>query len=414
MRRVVITGLGLISPVGNDVNTSWSNLIAGKSGVGPITSFDASQFETRFAAEVKGFDPAALLGRKEARRMDRFTQLALAATQQALADSGLPITPENTLRIGVVIGSGVGGIGTIVGEMQTMRDKGITRVSPFMVPMMLSDTAPGQVAITFGIRGPNLSVVSACATGSNAIGEAAEWIRHGRVDAAVTGSAEAGIVPLALAGFNVMNALSRRNDAPEKASRPFDKDRDGFVCGEGSGILILEEYEHATARGAKIYAEVIGYGSTADAFHITAPEETGAGAAAAMQMALDQAGLRPTDIDYLNAHGTSTLLNDKSETAAIKRVFGEAAYDVPISSTKSMTGHLLGAAGSLEAVVCVKVLQDQILPPTINYETPDPDCDLDYVPNVARPKVVRRVMSNSFGFGGHNACIIFALVDGDK
>ena len=414
MRRVVITGLGVISPVGNDVNTTWSNLVAGKSGVGPISHFDASQFETRFAAEVKGFDPAALLGRKEARRMDRFTQLAVVAAQQALEDSGLPITPDNTLRIGVVIGSGVGGIGTIVSEVQTMRDKGITRVSPFMVPMMLPDTAPGQVAITFGIRGPTLSVVSACATGTNAIGEAAEWIRHGRVDAAVTGSAEAGIVPLALAGFNVMNALSRRNDAPQQASRPFDKDRDGFVCGEGAGMLILEEYEHAQARGAKIYAEVVGYGSTADAYHITAPEETGAGAAAAMQMALDQAGLKPTDIDYLNAHGTSTLLNDKSETAAVKRVFGEAAYDVPISSTKSMTGHLLGAAGSLEAIVCVKVLQDHILPPTINYETPDPECDLDYVPNVARRKVVRRVMSNSFGFGGHNACIILGSMNNDQ
>jgi 3-oxoacyl-[acyl-carrier-protein] synthase II len=411
VRRVVITGLGAITPVGNDVNTMWANLVAGKSGVGPITHFDAAQFETRIAAEVKDFDPAALLGRRDARRMDRFTQFAVAATLQALEDSALKITPENSLRVGVVIGSGVGGIGTIVNEVHAMRDKGISRVSPFLVPMMLSDTAPGWVAINFGIRGPNLSMVSACATGSNVIGEAADWIRYGRVDAVIAGSAEAGIVPLALAGFNVMNALSRRNEAPEKASRPFDKDRDGFVTGEGAGILVLEDYAHAQARGAKVYAEVVGYGSTADAYHITAPEESGAGAAAAMQMALDQAGLKPADIDYLNAHGTSTLLNDKSETAAIKTIFGEAAYDVPVSSTKSMTGHLLGGAGSVEAIVCVKALQDHTLPPTINYETPDPECDLDYVPNLARRKPIRRAMSNSFGFGGHNACIILAAVD---
>jgi 3-oxoacyl-[acyl-carrier-protein] synthase II len=390
----------------------WSKLIAGTSGVGPITLFDASEFETRFAAEVKDFDPAALIGRKDARRMDRFTQFAVVAARQALEDSRLSITPENSLRVGIVIGSGVGGIGTIVNEVRTMDEKGVSRVSPFMVPMMLSDSAPGMVAITFGIRGPNMSVVSACATGTNAIGEAAEWVRHGRVDAVLAGSAEAGVVPLALAGFNVMNALSRRNDAPQKASRPFDKNRDGFVCGEGAGMVILESYERALERGAKIYAEVIGYGSTADAYHITAPEETGAGAAAAMQMALDQAGLKPTDIDYLNAHGTSTPLNDKSETAAVKRVFGEAAYQVPISSTKSMTGHLLGAAGSVEAIICVKTLQEQIIPPTINYETPDPDCDLDIVPNVARRKPIRRVMSNSFGFGGHNACIILSSING--
>jgi 3-oxoacyl-[acyl-carrier-protein] synthase II len=411
VKRVVITGLGAITPVGNDVKTMWSNLIAGKSGVGPITHFDASEYQTRIAAEVKDFDPVELLGRKEARRMDRFTQLAMAAADQAIEDAGLKITPENTLRVAVVIGSGVGGIATIVSEVNTMRDKGVSRVSPFMVPMMLSDTAPGMVAIKYGIRGPNLSVVSACATGTNAVGEAAEMIRYGRVDAAIVGGAEAGVIPLAMAGFNVMGALSRRNDDPEGASRPFDKNRDGFVTGEGAGVLILESLEHATRRGAKIYAEVIGYGSTADAYHITAPEETGAGAAAAMQMALDQAGLQPRDIDYLNAHGTSTPLNDKSETAAIKHVFGEAAYDVPVSSTKSMTGHLLGGAGAIEAIACVKVLQERILPPTINYETPDPECDLDYVPNTARRKEVRRVMSNSFGFGGHNACIILAAVN---
>ena len=412
MRRVVITGLGAISPLGNDVNSTWANIVAGKSGVGPITHFDASHHETRIAAEVKGFDPVAAFGRKDARRMDRFTQLALFAAAQAIEDAGLKITPENTYRIGVVIGSGVGGIETIVNETVTMRERGANRISPFMVPMMLSDTAPGMVAISYGIRGPNLSVVSACATGSNTIGEAADWIRYGRVDAVVAGGTEAGIIPLAIGGFNVMGALSRRNDEPEKASRPFDKHRDGFVTGEGAGVLILEDYQHAQMRGAKIYAEVVGYGSTADAYHITAPDETGAGAAAAMQIALDQAGLKPADIDYLNAHGTSTPLNDKSETAAIKRVFGETAYDIPISSTKSMTGHLLGAAGAVEALIGVKAIQDCIVPPTINYETPDPECDLDYVPNTARRKTVRRVMSNSFGFGGHNACIILATVDG--
>ena len=411
MRRVVITGLGALTPVGNDVNTTWASLVAGRSGVGPIRHFDASKHETRIAAEVKDFDPVALLGRKEARRMDRFTQLAMAATGQALQDSGLAITPDNTYRVGVIIGSGVGGIATIVSEVEVMREKGVTRVSPFMVPMMLNDTAPGMVAIAYGIRGPNLSMVSACATGTNTIGEAAEWIRNGRADAVIAGGSEAGVIPLAMAAFNVMGALSRRNAEPERASRPFDKDRDGFVCGEGAGVVVLEAYEQARTRGAKIYAEVVGYGSTADAYHITAPEENGAGAAAAMQSALDQAGLKPGDIDYLNAHGTSTPLNDKSETAAVKRVFGEAAYDVPISSTKSMTGHLLGAAGAVEAIVCVKALQEHILPPTINYETPDPECDLDYVPNTARRKAVRRAMSNSFGFGGHNASLIFSAVD---
>ncbi len=411
MRRVVVTGMGALTPVGNDVDTMWASLVAGKSGIAPVTHFDASDFETRIAGEVKDFDPVALLGRKEARRMDRFTQLAMAATGQALEDSGLKITPDNTLRVAVIMGSGVGGVSTIVDEVHVLRDRGPNRISPFLVPMMLQDTAPGMVAITYGIRGPNMAVVSACATGTNVIGEAAEMIRHGRVDAAVAGSSEAGIIPLAMAGFNSMGAMSRHNDEPEKASRPFDKNRDGFVASEGAGVLILEALEHALERGASIYAEVIGYGSSADAYHITAPEENGAGAAAAMRMALDQAGLPPSDIDYLNAHGTSTQLNDKSETAAIKTVFGEAAYDVPISSTKSMIGHLLGAAGTVEAIACVKVLQEGIIPPTINYETPDPECDLDYVPNTARRKVVRRAMSNSFGFGGHNACIILAAFD---
>ncbi|HZY45276.1 MAG TPA: beta-ketoacyl-ACP synthase II, partial [Anaerolineae bacterium] len=303
---------------------------------------------------------------------------------------------------------GIGGISTIISQLEEMNAKGPERVSPFLVPMMLPDTASGQIAIQFGLKGPNLCPVSACATGSHAIGEAAEWIRRGVADAVVTGSAEAAIIPIAMAGFNNMTAISTRNDAPEKASRPFDKNRDGFVCGEGAGVLILEELEHAQARGAKIYAEVIGYGSSADAYHITAPEESGAGAAQAMNMALAQAGLKPNQIDYINAHGTSTPLNDKGETAAIKRVFGEAAYHVPISSTKSMTGHLLGAAGAVEGVIATKVITEGIIPPTINYETPDPNCDLDYTPNTARRKQVNTIMSNSFGFGGHNAVVILS------
>lgn len=408
-KRVVVTGLGVISPVGNDVQTTWQALVAGRSGVGPITHFDASKFETRFAAEVKGFDPAALFGRKDARRMDRFTQFAVAAAGQALADAGLQVTPENAPRIGCIFGSGVGGIGTILAEVKVMYDKGADRVSPFLVPMMLADTAPGQIAIQYGLKGPNMAIVTACASSANAIGEATETIRRGAADVVVSGGAEAGIVPLAVAGFNVMTAISRRNDAPQKASRPFDANRDGFVIGEGGAALVLESLEHAQARGARIYAEVLGYGASADAYHITAPQESGEGAAQAMRAALAQSGLIPQDIGYLNAHGTSTLLNDKSETAAIKQVFGPAARRLAISSTKSMTGHLLGAAGALEALVCVKALQAGILPPTINYETPDPECDLDYVPNTARHVPIRAAMSNSFGFGGHNACLVFGL-----
>jgi len=410
-RRVVITGLGAVTPVGNDVATMWQALIAGRSGVGPITLFDPTGFDTKFAAEVKDFNAEALFGRKEARRMDRFTQFAVAAAGEALTDSGLKITPENAPRIGCVFGSGIGGIGTILAEVEVARQKGPMRVSPFLVPMMLPDTAPGQIAIQYGLKGPNMAIVTACASSSNAIGEAAEIIRRGAADVIVAGGAEAGIVPLAVAGFNVMTAISRRNDAPQKASRPFDADRDGFVIGEGSAALVLESLEHAQARGAHIYAEVLGYGASADAYHITAPQEAGEGAARAMRAALAQAGLAPQDIGYINAHGTSTPLNDKSETLAIKQVFGPAAYQVPISSTKSMTGHLLGAAGALEAVVCVKALQEGLLPPTINYETPDPACDLDYIPNVARRVPIRTAMSNSFGFGGHNACLIFGISD---
>jgi 3-oxoacyl-[acyl-carrier-protein] synthase II len=349
----------------------------------------------------------ALFGRKDARRMDRFAQFAVAAAGQALADSRLEVTPQNGPRIGCIFGSGIGGIGTLLSEYEVLRTRGVDRVSPFLVPMMLPDTAPGQIAIQFGLKGPNMTIVTACASSANAIGEATEIIRRGAADAILAGGAEAGIVPLALAGFNVMNAISRRNDAPQKASRPFDLNRDGFVPGEGGAALVLESLERAQARGARIYAEVLGYGASADAYHITAPQESGEGAAAAMRAALAQSGLEPKDIGYLNAHGTSTQLNDKSETAAIKQVFGPAAYRLAISSTKSMTGHLLGAAGALEAVACVKALQTGSLPPTINYETPDPACDLDYIPNAARHVPIRAAMSNSFGFGGHNACLIF-------
>ncbi len=407
MTRVVITGMGAITPLGNDVETFWRNVVAGRSGVGPITLFDASAMKTRIAAEVKGFDPEAWFGRKEARRMDRYAQFALAATQQALQDARLDPAHVDRERVGVILGTGIGGIGALVQGVETLMTRGPDRISPFMVPMMLADTAPGLIAIVYGFRGPNMAVVTACASGTNAIGEAVNLIRRGDADVVIAGGAEAAILPVAVAAFNVMGAISTRNEEPERASRPFDRTRDGFVMGEGAGILILERLEHARARGARIYAEVVGYGTSADAYHITAPLENGEGAALAMRRALADAGLSPRDIDYINAHGTSTPLNDKSETQAIKAVFGEAAYDVPISSTKSMIGHLLGAAGAVEAIVCIRAITDGVIPPTINYEHPDPECDLDYVPNVARRKPVRTAMSNSFGFGGHNACVIF-------
>lgn len=405
--RIVITGLGCVSPLGNTVAESWATASAGKTGTGPITHFDAKDHEARIAAEVKNFDANAVFGRKEARRMDRYTQFAAAATQEALTNAGLQITDDNRDRIGAYIGTGIGGLGTLLAEAEVYHAKGPRRVSPFLVPMMLPDTAGGQVAIMFGMRGPNLGMNSACATGSNAIGEAAEVLRRGAADVMLAGGAEAAIIPLALAGFDVMGALSHHNDSPETASRPFDKTRDGFVCGEGGAILVLETEAHAKARGATIYGEIAGYGITNDAYHVSAPPESGYGAVACMRLALKQAGREPREMDYLNAHGTSTPLNDKSETAAVKTVFGEYAYDLPMSSTKSMTGHLLGAAGAVEAILCVKALQESLIPPTINYQTPDPECDLDYVPNTARAKNLRYVMSNSFGFGGHNACLIF-------
>ena len=407
MTRVVITGMGAITPLGNDVETFWRNVVAGRSGVGSITLFDASAMKTRIAAEVKGFDPEAWFGRKEARRMDRYAQFALAATQQALQDARLDPAHVDRERVGVILGTGIGGIGALVQGVETLMTRGPDRISPFMVPMMLADTAPGLIAIAYGFRGPNMAVVTACASGTNAIGEAMHLIRRGDADVVIAGGAEAAILPVAVAAFNVMGAISTRNEEPERASRPFDRTRDGFVMGEGAGILVLERLEHARARGARIYAEVVGYGTSADAYHITAPLENGEGAALAMRRALADAGLSPRDIDYINAHGTSTPLNDKSETQAIKAVFGEAAYDVPISSTKSMIGHLLGAAGAVEAIVCIRAITDGVIPPTINYEHPDPECDLDYVPNVARRRPVRMAMSNSFGFGGHNACVIF-------
>ncbi len=410
-KRVVVTGLGCVSPLGNDVDSTWRGILNGQSGVGYISHFDASEFETRIAAEVKGFEPEKVFGHRETRRMDRFTQLALAATLQAVEHAGLVIGADNHDRCGVIIGTGIGGIGTIYEQIQVFSTKGPRRVSPFLVPMMIPDAAGGMIAIHLGIRGPNMAVVTACATGTNAVGEAAEIIRRGQADVIFAGGSEAAIVPIAMAGMNVMNALSTRNENPQAASRPFDRERDGFVMGEGAAVLAVEALDHARLRGAKILAEVTGYATTNDAYHISAPAENGEGAASCMQLALESAGLKTIEISYINAHGTSTLLNDKSETAAIKKVFGEQSYDVPISSTKSMTGHLLGASGALEAVFCVKALQDAMIPPTINYETPDPECDLDYVPNSARQSDLSHVMSNSFGFGGHNATIILSRYD---
>ncbi len=410
-KRVVVTGMGCISPVGNTVEETWNSLLAGKSGAGPITLFDASRHKTRFAAEVKGFDAVAMFGNREARKMDRFTQFATAATLEALAQACLQIDDTNRDRVGLVIGTGIGGIGTILEQVEVLRERGPERISPFLVPMMISDSAAGMLAIRIGARGPNMALATACASGNNAIGEAVEMIRRGSADVMIAGASEAALFPLTMAGMNVMGALSTRNDDPLTASRPFDKNRDGFLMGEGAGILILEALEHAQARGAAILCEISGYGTTDDAYHISAPAENGAGAAMSMRLALEDAGLQVTDIDYINAHGTSTPLNDKSETAAIKTVFGEQAYKIPISSTKSMTGHLLGASGAVEAVFSILAMREGVIPPTINYQTPDPECDLDYVPHQPRKAVIRHVMSNSFGFGGHNATLVFSRLE---
>jgi 3-oxoacyl-[acyl-carrier-protein] synthase II len=405
-RRVVITGLGTVNPLGNNVATTWASVVAAKSGIGPITAFDPAGLETRIAGEVVNFDPVAHLGRREARRMERVTQLALVAAGEALEDADLTIHDGNRDRIGVVLGSGIGGLGAIVDNVNTLNEKGPGRLSPFFVSMMLIDTAPGIIAIQFGCRGPNMAVVTACASSTNALGEAAKMVQRGAADVILTGGSEACLVPLTVAGFNVMGALSTRNEAPETASRPFDRDRDGFVPSEGAAVLIFEELEHALARGAHVYGEFLGYGASADAYHVSAPAENGAGAVLAMLAALADAGLKPDEIDYVNAHGTSTPLNDKSETAAIKTVFGEHAYRLPVSSTKSLHGHLMGAGGALEALISVKAMTAGLLPATINYETADPECDLDYVPNQPRRADIKRFMSNSFGFGGHNATVI--------
>lgn len=410
--RVVVTGLGCVNPLGNNVLDTWNALMAGKSGAGSITLFDASYHKTKFAAEVKDFDGAALFGKRDSRRMDRFVQFALAASLQALEHSELIITDENRDRIGVFIGTGIGGINTLLGQVEVLRERGVDRISPFLVPMMLADTGPGMVSIYLGLRGPNMAIVTACATGSNAIGEAVEVIRRGDADVMLAGGSEAAIVPISMAGLNVMGALSTRNEDPARASRPFEMERDGFVMGEGSAVLALESFECAQERNAHILAEVTGYGTSADAYHISAPAEDGDGASICMKLALKSANLQPEQIDYINAHGTSTILNDKSETAAIKNVFREYAHHVPISSTKSMTGHLLGASGAIEALICVKIFQENQIPATINYETQDPECDLDYVPNVPRKAHPEHIMSNSFGFGGHNATLVISRFNG--
>jgi 3-oxoacyl-[acyl-carrier-protein] synthase II len=412
-RRVVITGLGAVTPLGNDASTFWSGLVAGRSGVGPTTLFDASNLAVRITAEVKDFDPVAILGHREARRTDRFSQFILVAAGEALTDAGLDLGQNgDTRHVGIIIGTGIGGLTTVLDNMVTLRERGPRRVSALMVPMMMPNAGAGQIAIKYGIHGPALSLASACATGSNAIGEAAEYIRRGAAEVMICGGGESVMHPLAQAAFANMGAISQRNDEPERASRPFDADRDGFVMGEGAGVLILESLEHAQERTARIHAEVLGYGASSDAFHITAPDEDGAGAALSMAAALQDAGLQPEQIDYINAHGTSTLLNDRTETLGIHIVFGSHAHRVPISSTKSMIGHLMGAAGAVEAIACIKALETGIIHPTINYEIPDPECDLDYVPNIARETHPRTALSNSFGFGGHNATLIFRKWEG--
>jgi 3-oxoacyl-[acyl-carrier-protein] synthase II len=413
-RRVVVTGMGLLTPVGNDLASSWQALLAGCSGVAPITLFEATpDFDVRFAAEVKNFEPERYLERKEAKRMDRFAQFAMAAaaeavTQARLADQSAHV---NVDRVGVLIGSGIGGIATFEEQARLMVERGPKRISPFFVPMFIPDIAAGHVSMRYGLRGPNYCTVSACASSAHAVGDAFRIIQRGEADAMVTGGTEATVTPLTIAGFGNMRALSTRNDSPETASRPFDATRDGFVLGEGAGLLVLEELEHARRRGAEILGEIVGFGQSADAHHLTAPAPEGAGAQLAMRAALDDASLQVTDVDYINAHGTSTPMNDKSETLAVKAVFGDHAYDVVMGSTKSMTGHLLGAAGGVESVISVMVCREGRIPPTINFTTPDPDCDLNYAHNRSIDRPVRIAISNSFGFGGHNVCLAFQRWD---
>lgn len=407
-RRVVITGMGPVTPIGTGTDVFWKALLSGVSGVGPITRFDLTDYTTRIAAEIKDFDAEQYMERKEAKRMDRFVQYAVAAGKIALDDSGLEINESNADRVGVLVGSGIGGTGTWEDQHTTLMEKGPRRVSPFFVPMLITDMASGMISILTGAQGPNLSIVTACATGTHCIGDAMHIIKRGDADVMLAGGAEAAITPLSVAGFCAARAFSTRNDDPLHASRPFDLNRDGFVMGEGAGVLVIEELNHALARGAKIYGEVTGFGMSGDAYHITSPAPGGTGAAKSMAWALRGAGIRPEDVDYINAHGTSTWENDRNETAAVKTVFGDYAYKVAISSTKSMTGHLLGAAGAIEAIACLCAMRDSIVPPTMNYETPDPECDLDYVPNEPRKMNVDVSMSNSFGFGGHNATLVFA------
>ncbi len=406
MRRVVVTGIGIVSPIGIGVEENWNSLREGRSGVGPITHFDASSLPSRIAGEVKNFFPEKWLSPKDAKRLPLFLQYAAVAAQEAFSMAGLEVSDELGERMGVAIGSGIGGIGDIEKNTLILKEKGWKKISPYFIPYAIINMASGYVAIQFKAYGPNLSVVTACATGTHAIGEAFKMIQRGAADVMIAGGTESPITPLGVAGFSAMRALSTRNHEPEKASRPFDRERDGFVVAEGAGILILEALEHARARGAKIIAEIVGYGMSSDAFHITAPDKSGHGAAKAMKAALEDAGISPQQVDYINAHGTSTLLNDVTETRAIKMVFGDRAYKIPVSSTKSMTGHMLGAAGAAEAIYTILAVSRDFVPPTINYEVPDPECDLDYVPNRGRETVVNYALSNSFGFGGTNATLL--------
>jgi 3-oxoacyl-[acyl-carrier-protein] synthase II len=409
--RVVITGIGLISPLGLDRERTWAGLLAGQSGIGPITKIDAAEYTSRIAGEVRGFDPTQFIEKKEARKMDAFSHYAIAATREALDDSGLTIDASNAEQIGVYIGSGIGGLPLLERTHTDLLKRGPRRISPFFIPGMILNLAAGNVSILFGAKGPNLALATACATGTHAIGESYRLIREGYCEAMIAGGTEAGIAGLSLGGFCAMKALSTRNEEPERASRPFDAERDGFVMGEGAGVVILERLEAATQRGARIYAEVVGYGISGDAYHISAPSEDGDGAIRAMRMALQRSGVQPTDVDYINAHGTSTPAGDRVETMAVKKVFGEHAHKLAFASTKSMTGHLLGAAGGLETAVAALAVHQDVVPPTINYEHPDPECDLDCVPNESRKMTVRMALNNSFGFGGTNATILLCKHD---
>ena len=406
-RRVVVTGISMITPLGSGVEKSWEGLLAGKSGIRRITQFDSSQFSTKIAGEVDGFNPEDYIEIKEIKKMDRFIHFAIAVARMALEDSGLKITDDNAERVGVIVGSGIGGLASLERYHTVLMERGPRKLTPFFIPMLIINLASGQISIKVGAKGPNSAVVTACATGSHAIGDAFRIIQRGDADVMIAGGAEAVVTPLGIGGFNAMKALSTRNDEPERASRPFDIDRDGFIMGEGAGIVILESLEGAVARGAKIYTEIVGYGMTADAYHITAPSPGGEGAVRCMKLTLRDAEVNPSDINYINAHGTSTKYGDELETIGIKTVFGEHAYKIPVSSTKSMTGHLLGAAGGVEAVITVLTICNDIVPPTINLDNPDPECDLDYVPHQSREMSVHYALTNSFGFGGTNACLLF-------